>query len=98
MSHDKPKYLDGQPKERSGVYTIIAIGLVLAIALFGAWRIYIGTVIGWDKRFNSPDKAHQVTARPLTLPPRSEAIRQAVALHQREQALRRELQSETKIE
>ena len=25
MPHDKPKYLDGQPKERSGIYTIVAI-------------------------------------------------------------------------
>ena len=57
MPHDRPKYLDGQPKERSGVYSIIAISMVLAVALFGAWKLYIGTVVGWEKRFNSPAPA-----------------------------------------
>lgn len=33
MPQDKPKYLDDQPKERSGVYTIVGISLILLIAL-----------------------------------------------------------------
>ena len=55
MPHDKPKYLDDQPKERPGVYIIIAIAIVLAIALYGALQIYAGMVQGWDRRFN-PDR------------------------------------------
>lgn len=52
MPDDKPKYLDDQPRERSGVYMIVAISLVLAVALVGAWKLYIGTVEGWQRRFS----------------------------------------------
>lgn len=54
MNPDKPKYLTDLPRERPGHYIIIAIALVLAIAIYGALKIYAGTVSGWEKRFNQP--------------------------------------------
>lgn len=54
MNPEKPKYVADLPREWPGHYIIIAIALVLAIAIYGALKIYAGTVDGWDKRFNRP--------------------------------------------
>jgi hypothetical protein len=82
MNDEKPKYLANLPKERPGVYIIVALAAVLAIALYGALRIYAGTVQDWERRFNSPSP----TAAAPTPPPEPSAA-ERIAIAQREHDL-----------
>ena len=58
MTREQPEYLAKLPKDRHGLWLMAFVALVLLFTMYGAWKLYIGTVQGWENRFNRP------TARP----------------------------------
>lgn len=66
MERNQPDYLAKLPRDRHGIAWVVGIGLVLAVTMAGAWQLYVGTVVGWENRFNRP--AELASPAPLILP------------------------------
>lgn len=71
---EQPEYLAKLPKDRHGLYIMLAVVAVLILTLVGAWKLYIGTVAGWQKRFEQkPERPQQMIIGHRVATPPSDA-------------------------
>lgn len=89
MDRPQPEYLAKLPKDRHGLAWTVGIGVVLAITMVGAWQVYVGTVRGWEARFNAPKKAISPTVRevPAEAVLAEQRLRELAAARSREPAV-----------